>query len=249
MCRKDSLPQEDEKSKGHCQSAGKPSVRAGRTVFAGPGVAPPCLRAGGKFPRRFFRLPSARAMSSRRGEVPRRIAAGTGRHMSGCARLWRDAGRADRGRGQDVLRFLRGKKLVLLSMPVSIIYCVCLGGRGTPRSAVDVRKAPASPNGHGPPGRLSVAAGGGVPLPPKPPIPSPVRFYQGKTGVRGKPAPKGKRSAFSLFALYAKLFAKLVVLTGPEAKYLVSEISVYFTTGYENNPIWTYCLITGPDPR
>ena len=203
MCRKDSLPQEDEKSKGHCQSAGKPPARGDRTVFAGPGVAPPCLRAGGKFRRASGRRTHAPAMSSRRGEVPRRIAAGTGRHMSGCARLWRDAGRADRGRGQDVLRFLRGKKLVLLSMPVSIIYCVCLGGRGTPRSAVDVRKAPASPNGHGPPGRLSVAAGaGGVPLPPKPPIPSPARFYQGKTGVRGKPAPKGKRSARSVCLPY-----------------------------------------------
>ena len=153
---------------------------------------------------------SCAAMSSRRWEVPRRIAAGTGRHMSGCARLWRDAGRADRGRGQDVLRFLRGKKLVLLSMPVSIIYCVCLGGRGTPRSAVDVRKAPASPNGHGPPGRLSVAAGAGGPslfaakrekaflssFPPSPPSLPPRAFTRERQGYEASPPQKasGARS-------------------------------------------------------
>ena len=48
------------------------------------------------------------------------------------------------------------------------LFVACLGGRETPRSAVDVRKAPASPNGHGPAGRLSVA-----PFPPShPPFPS-----------------------------------------------------------------------------
>ena len=38
------------------------------------------------------------------------------------------------------------------------LFVACLGGRGTPRSAVDARKAPVSPNGHGPSGHLSVAA-------------------------------------------------------------------------------------------
>ena len=47
--------------------------------------------------------------------------------------------------------------------PIGVAGIGLSGGRGTPRSAVDVRKAPSSPNGHGPPGRLSVAAGAGGP--------------------------------------------------------------------------------------
>ena len=38
---------------------------------------------------------------------------------------------------------------------VLIAFTVCLGGGEPPRSAVDVRKAPLSPNGHGPAGRPS----------------------------------------------------------------------------------------------
>ena len=89
----------------------------------------------------------------------------------------------------------------LLLGPLNTIRCQ-LEEKEIPRAAVDTCKAPSSPNRHGlrPPfgrallsmpvrllrrltgtacGRLSVAAGAeGVSLPPRPPIPSPARFYR-----------------------------------------------------------------------
>ena len=73
--------------------------------------------------------------------------------------------------------------------PVNTIRCL-FGGKGNPS-----------------------AGAGGVPLPPKPPIPSPARFYQGKKpGLRDTPAQKvsGPRMAYLLYLL--ELFVKFVLI-------------------------------------
>lgn len=96
-----------------------------------------------------------------------------------------------------------------------LVNTVCrLSGGRAPRSAV-ARKAPASSDGHGLTGRPSDRCRRGEPslftakrgkavssfFPPRPPIPSPARFTGEGMGTRGKPAPKGTRSAFGLLIL------------------------------------------------
>ena len=103
-----------------------------------------------------------------------------------------------------------GEPLALLSMPVRPygLTGTALRAAFRSRSAVDVRKAPTSPNGHGPPGRpldrrqreraqpFRSGARKGVPaiLPPKPPIPSPARFCQRKRHGTGRRCDGTKKS-------------------------------------------------------
>ena len=89
------------------------------------------------------------------------------------------------------------------------LFVACLGERETPRSAVDVRKAPASPNGHGPAGRLSVA-----PFSPSPPS-LPQRAFTGEESkTRGTLVPKASGVYTVCLVYLLKLFVKFV-LTGP----------------------------------
>ncbi len=103
-------------------------------------------------------------------------------------------------------------------MPVTscVVTGTALRAAFRSRSAVDVRKAPSSPNGHGPPGRLSVAAGaGGGLLPPKPPHPFPSALLPGEeSGKRGNPASMTSGACRGDKNYLLKLFVKLV-LTGP----------------------------------
>ena len=72
-----------------------------------------------------------------------------------------------------------------------------------------------SPNRHGPAGRLSVASGaGGVPLPPKSPIPSPARCWREKSRRHEALPSKDKRSVYSLFSLFVEIICK-ISFTGP----------------------------------
>ena len=92
------------------------------------------------------------------------------------------------------------------------------------RSAVDARKAPASPNGHGPPGRLSVAASAGGPslfaakrekafpntFPPSPPS-LPQRAFAGEK-VRDTRPPRTQTQTACTDDFYPmELFAKWVL--------------------------------------
>ena len=92
-----------------------------------------------------------------------------------------------------------------------------LGGRGTPRSAVDARKAPLSPNGHGlrPPfGRRQRWRGSPS---PQAPHSFPSALLPGeKSGTRGNPASKASETCMGYIDYLLKLFVKLV-LTDPGA--------------------------------
>ena len=121
--------------------------------------------------------------------------------MSAVREKMAHGGRDDASRPQGLLILFavclggEGEPLALLSMPVRLLRRLtgtALRAAFRSRSAVDARKAPASPTGtalraafRSPPARERVS------LPPKPPIPSPARFYQGKKLGQGAYRPSG----------------------------------------------------------